>query len=71
MGTNTFTVLVPRLTFSISLTNHDQPFGFLDSIRIGLGISKTFDFDALSILDLVLGTMSNKHRLSSPFDDDL
>ena len=55
----------------IKLTDHDEPFGFLDPIRIRLRISQRFPLHILSFMNLVRSTMTDEDRFASPFDDDL
>ena len=52
-------------------TNHDQPFGLLDTIFVSLRVPQGLDFDALGFLDLVGCTMADKNGLASPFDENL
>lgn len=52
-------------------TQHDQPLGALDTVLIGLGVSKGRDVDFVGLVDLVLGSVTDEDGLASPFDDDL
>lgn len=52
-------------------TQHDEPLGLLDSVRVGLGVSEGLPLGVLGLLDLVCGTVSNKDGLASPLDDDV
>ena len=52
-------------------TQHDQPFRLLDTGRVGLGVSQRLPLGILSLLDLVLGTVSDEDGLASPLDNDL
>ena len=52
-------------------TKHNEPFGLLDTIAVGLRISERFPFDVLGVLDFVGGAMADEDGLAAPFDDDL
>lgn len=52
-------------------TQHDEPLGLLDSVRVGLGVTERLPLGVLGLLDLVGGTVSNEDGLSSPLDDDV
>lgn len=52
-------------------TKHNQPFGLLDTVRIGLGVTERLPLCVLSLLDLILGAVSDENWLASPLDDDL
>lgn len=54
-----------------SLTKHDQPLRLLNTVAIGLGITKRLPLGALGLLDLVAGTVTDEDGLASPLDDDL
>lgn len=54
-----------------SLTQHDKPLGVLGTIAILLGVSEGRDVDLVGLVDLILGSVSDEDRLSSPLDDDL
>lgn len=53
------------------LTQHDKPFGVLDTVRIWLGVSKIFPLGLLGFLDFTGSSVTDENGLSSPFDDDL
>lgn len=48
---------------------HDQPLGFLRPALVALWVPKRFPVDTPSLLDLVGCAVTNKDRLSAPFDD--
>lgn len=50
-------------------TEHDQPFGFLCPILVALWVPECFPVGTPSLLDLVGCAVTNKDRLSAPFDD--
>lgn len=52
-------------------TQHDEPLGLLDSVRVGLGVTESLPLGILGLLDLVGGTVSDEDGLSSPLDDDV
>lgn len=52
-------------------TQHDEPLGLLDSVRVGLGVTESLPLGVLGLLDLVGGTVSDEDGLSSPLDDDV
>ena len=52
-------------------TEHDEPFGLLDAIAIGLRISERFPLYGLGFLDLVGGAVADEDGLATPFDDYL
>ncbi len=53
------------------LTNHDQPFRFLDAVRIWLGVSERFPFCVFGFLDFVFGAVADEDGFAAPFDDYL
>lgn len=53
------------------LTNHDQPFWFLDALGVGLGVSKSFPFCVFGFFDFVLGAVADEDGFAAPFDDYL
>ena len=53
------------------LTDHDQPFRFLNALRVGLGISKGFPFCLFGFFDFVFGAVANEDGFAAPFDDYL
>ena len=55
----------------IEHTQHDEPLGLLDSVRVGLGVAESLPLGVLGLLDLVGGTVSDEDGLSSPLDDDV
>jgi len=61
----------PMFGLLLSLTNHDEPLGLLDTVAVGLGISEGGNVDLVGLLDLGGGTMANEDGLASPLDDDL
>ena len=52
-------------------TNHDQPFGLLDTVLVPLRISKSLDLNALGFLDFIGSSVTDENGLASPFDEDL
>lgn len=55
----------------LHLTKHNKPFGFLDTVRIRLGISQSFPLRFLSFFDFRRGSVTDENGLASPLDDDL
>lgn len=53
------------------LTKHDQPFGFLRTVLVGLRVTEGFPVDVSGFVDLVLCTVTDKDRLATPLDDHL
>jgi hypothetical protein len=52
-------------------TQHDQPFGLLDALLIGLRITERGNVDLVRLVDLALGAVADEDGLASPLDDDL
>ena len=52
-------------------TDHDQPFWFLDAVRVGLGVSKRFPFCIFGFFDFVFGAVADEDGFAAPFDDYL
>lgn len=52
-------------------TKHDQPFGLLYTVAVGLRISQTFPFSILGFLDLICCAVTDEDGLATPLDDDL
>ena len=52
-------------------TNHDEPFWFLDTLGVGLGVSKSFPFCAFGFFDFVFGAVADEDGFAAPFDDYL
>lgn len=52
-------------------TQHNQPFGLLDAIAIGLGIPQRFPGRVFGVFDLVAGAVSDEDGFAPPFDDYL
>lgn len=50
---------------------HDEPFGLLDAVGVGLRVSQGFDLDGVGFLDLVGCSVADEDGLASPFDNDL
>lgn len=50
---------------------HDQPFGLLYTILVGLGVSQGSNVNLVGLVDLVGCSVSDEDGLSSPFDDDV
>lgn len=65
--------MVSSLTHPVEyfLTQHDEPFWLLDTVRVWLWISERLPLGVLGFLDLILGTVSDEDWLSSPLDDDV
>ena len=53
------------------LTNHDQPFWSLDTLGVGLRVSKGFPFCVFGFFDFVLGAVADEDGFAAPFDDYL
>lgn len=53
------------------LTNHDQPFWFLDTLGVRLGVSKSFPFCTFGFFDFVFGAVADEDGFAAPFDDYL
>lgn len=52
-------------------TQHDQPLGLLDTVRVGLGVTESLPLGVVGLLDLVFGAVSDEDGLASPLDNDL
>ena len=52
-------------------TDHDQPLGLLDTIRIGLRVTQGLPVGLVRLVDLVLGAVADENGLAAPFDDHL
>ena len=52
-------------------TDHYEPFGFLDAVRVWLGIAQRFPFGVLGRFDFVGGAVADEDGLAAPFDDVL
>jgi hypothetical protein len=50
---------------------HDEPFGLLDTVRVGLGVAQGFPLGVFGFLDFALGAVADEDGLASPFDNDL
>ena len=55
----------------ISRTQHDEPFGLLDAVLVGLGVAEGGNGDLVGLFDLVGGTVADEDGLATPLDDDL
>ena len=53
------------------LTNHDQPFWFLDTLRVGLRVSKRLPFCFFGFFDFIFGAVADEDGFAAPFDDYL
>jgi hypothetical protein len=54
-----------------SRTQHDEPFGLLDAVLVGLGVAEGGNGDLVGLFDLVGGTVADEDGLATPLDDDL
>lgn len=52
-------------------TKHNQPFGLLHTVRVGLGIPQSGPLKFLSLFDLIWSTVTDEDGLSTPLDDNL
>jgi hypothetical protein len=52
-------------------TQHDEPFGLLDAVLVGLGVAQGFPLGVFGFFDLGLGAVADEDGLASPFDNDL
>lgn len=52
-------------------TQHDKPFGLLNTVFVGLGVAQGFPLGVLGFFDFTLGTVADEDGLASPFDNDL
>lgn len=52
-------------------TKHNEPFWLLGPGGVRFWVAKGFDVDLIRFIDLVWGSVSDKHWLSAPFDDDV
>lgn len=52
-------------------TQHDEPFGLLDAVAVGLGVAQCFPFGVFGCFDLVFGAVADKDGFAAPFNDDL
>jgi hypothetical protein len=46
-------------------TEHDQPFGSLDTVVVGLGITERLDVDLVGLLNLVGGSVSDENGFTT------
>lgn len=68
--------IIPRLadghtTQMCAHAQHDQPLGLLHSVLVTLRIPERLPVGGFGLLDFVLSSMPDEHRLPSPFDDDV
>jgi hypothetical protein len=61
----------PGLNSNPKHTKHDEPFGLLYTIRVGLRISESLPVVIVGLLDLISGAVADEDGLATPFDDDL
>jgi hypothetical protein len=47
-------------------TEHDEPLGLLDAVRVLLRVTQRRDVDLVGLLDLASGTVTDKDGLSTP-----
>tara|TARA_R110002003_G_scaffold58_7_gene5181 strand:- start:10554 stop:11084 length:531 start_codon:yes stop_codon:yes gene_type:complete len=52
-------------------TQHDEPFGLLDAVRVGLRVAQGFPFGVFCFFDFRLGAVADEDGLAAPFDNDL
>ena len=52
-------------------TEHDEPFGFLDTVRVWLRIAEFFPVRVLGFFDFVAGAVADEDGLAAPFDNYL
>lgn len=52
-------------------TNHDEPLGLLDTVRVRLGITEGLPGHRLGLLDLLGGPVTDEDGLAAPLEDDL
>jgi len=52
-------------------TQHDEPFWPLGSIAVLLWVTQCLDVDLVGLVNLVGGSVSDEHWLSSPFDNQV
>ena len=52
-------------------TKHDQPLRVLDTVLVGLRVTKRGNLDVVGFIDLVLGTVTDEDGLATPLDDNL
>jgi hypothetical protein len=52
-------------------TQHDEPFGLLDTVLVGLRVAQGFPLGVFGFFDFGLGAVADKDGLTSPFDNDL
>ena len=51
--------------------HHDEPFGFLDAVGIGLRVTEFRYVDGFGVFDFVGGAVADEDGFASPFDEDL
>ena len=52
-------------------SEHDQPLGVLDTVRVGLRVPQRLDLYFVGFLDLVGCAVADEDWLAAPFDDNL
>lgn len=52
-------------------TQHDQPLRFLNTLVVRLGVSQRGNVDLVGLVDLVGSSVSDKHGLTLPLDNDV
>jgi hypothetical protein len=52
-------------------TQHDEPFGLLDAVLVGLRVAQGFPLGVFGFFDFGLGAVADEDGLASPFDNDL
>jgi hypothetical protein len=50
---------------------HDEPFGLLDAVGVGLWVAQGFDFDGFGFFDFGVGAVADEDGFAAPFDDYL
>jgi len=55
----------------MALTQHHQPLGFLNTIRVVLGITELSNVDCICLRDFICSAVTDENGLSAPFDGDI
>jgi len=50
---------------------HDEPFGLLDAVCVGLGVTKLLPVVVLGLLDLIACAVADENWLAAPLDNDV
>lgn len=52
-------------------TQHDEPFGLLDAIAVGLWVTESLPVVVLGLFDFIGSSVADEHGLATPLDDNV